>query len=76
MRVEMENNSSYLHQFELLFTDDVYQLILNETIRFERQKRHLDRNLRGHIPELKAWFGFTLAMGFNSEKTQLKVLLV
>ena len=46
MRVEMEENSSYLQYFELLFTNDVYQLILNETIRFERQKRHLDRNLR------------------------------
>ena len=31
MRVEMENNSSCLHYFELLFTDNVYQLILNET---------------------------------------------
>ena len=68
MRVEMEENSSCLQYFELLFTNDVYQLILNETIRFERQKRHLDRNLRGHlhdftIPELKAWFGLTLNMG-------------
>ena len=40
--------------------------ILNETIRFERQKRHFDRNLQGHrhnftIPELsKAWLGLTL----------------
>ena len=68
MRVEMEENSSCLQYFELLFTNDVYQLILNETIRFERQKRHLDRNLRGHlydftIPEPKAWFGLTLNMG-------------
>ena len=68
MRVEMEENSSCLQYFELLFTNDVYQLILNETIRFERQKRHLDRNLRGHlydftIPELEAWLGLTLNMG-------------
>ena len=68
MRVEMEENSSCLQYFELLFTNDVYQLILDETIRFERQKRHLDRNLRGHlhdftIPELKAWLGLTLNMG-------------
>ena len=31
--VEMEENSSCLQYFELLFTNDVYQLILNETIR-------------------------------------------
>ena len=52
----------------LLFTGNVYQLILNETARFERQKRHLDPNSRGHlhnltVPELKAWLGLTLAMG-------------
>ena len=68
MRVEMENNSSCLNYFELLFTDNVYQLILNETARCERQKRHLDPNSRGHlhnltVPELKAWLGLTLAMG-------------
>ena len=33
MRVEMEENSSCLQYFELLFTNDVYQLILNKTIR-------------------------------------------
>ena len=60
MRVEMEENSNCLQYFELL--------ILNETIRFECQKRHLDHNLRGHlhnftIPELKAWLGLTLNMG-------------
>ena len=49
MSVEMENNSSCLHYSELLFTDDVYQLILNETILFERQKRRLGRNLQGHL---------------------------
>ena len=68
MRVEMEENSSCLQYFEWLFTNDVYQLIPNETIQFEHQKRHLDRNLRGHlhnitIPELKAWPGLTLNMG-------------
>ena len=31
--VEMEENSSCLQYFELLFTNDVYQLILNKTIR-------------------------------------------
>ena len=45
MIVEMEENSSCLQYFELLFTNDVYQLILKETIRFERQKHHLDCNL-------------------------------
>ena len=68
MRVEMEENSSCLQYFELLFTNDVYQLILNETIQFARQKRHLDHNLRRHlhdftIPQLKAWLGLTLNMG-------------
>ena len=62
-----------MQYFELLFTNDVYQLILNKAIRFERQKRHLDHNLRGHlhdftIPELKAWLGLTLYMGLI-EKT-------
>ena len=59
----MEENSS-----SLLFTNDVYQLILNETMCFECQKCHLDRNLQGclqnfTIPELKAWLGLTLNMG-------------
>ena len=68
MTVEMETNSSCLNYFELLFTDNVYQLILSETIRFERQKCHLDRNSQGHlhnltVAELKAWIGLTLAMG-------------
>ena len=63
-RVEMEENSSCLQHFELLFTN-VCQLILNQTIWLERQKRHLDRNLRRNlhdftIPELKAWLGLTL----------------
>ena len=67
-RVEMEKNSSCLQHFELLFTNDVYQLILNQTIWLEREKRHLDRNLQGNlhdftIPELKAWLGLTLNMG-------------
>lgn len=39
MKVEIANNSSCLQYFELLFTDDVYQLILDEAIWFERQKR-------------------------------------
>ena len=77
MRVEMEENSSCLQHFELLFTNYVYQLILNQTIWLERQKRHLDRNLRGNlydftIPELKAWLGLTLNMGLvtkNSTKS-------
>lgn len=68
MRVEMENNSSCHNYFELLFTDNVYQLILKETARFERQKRHLDPNSRSHlhnltVPELKVWLGLTIAMG-------------
>ena len=59
----MEENSS-----SLLFTNDVYQLILNEIICFEWQKCHLDRNLQGclhnfTIPELQAWLGLTLNMG-------------
>ena len=62
MKVEMANNSSCLQYFELLFTD-VYQLILDEAIRFERQKRHLG-GFQSHlhdltIPELKAWLALT-----------------
>ena len=73
-RVEMEENSSCLQRFELLFTNDVYQLILNQTIWLERQKRHLDRNLRGNlhdftIPELKAWLGLTLNMGLVTKNS-------
>ncbi len=41
MKVEMENNSSCLFYFELLFTDDVYEMIFSETIRFERQNATL-----------------------------------
>ena len=68
IRVEMEENSSCLQYFELLFTNDVYQLILNETIQFQHQKGHLDHNLQGRlhnftIPELKAWLRLTLSMG-------------
>ena len=74
MRVEMEENSSCLQHFELLFTNDVYQLILNQTIWLERQKRHLHRNLRGNlhdftIPELKAWLGLTLNMGLVTKNS-------
>ena len=73
MRVEMEENNSCLQYFELLFTNDVYQLILNETIRFERQKRHLEHNLREHlydltIPELKALAWSHFKYGFNKKK--------
>ena len=76
MTVQMENKSSCLNYFELLFTDNVYQLILGETIRFERQKCHLDSNSQGHlhnltVAELKAWIGLTLAMGLV-KKTNLK----
>lgn len=62
MRIEMENNSSCLNYFELLFTDKK-----NEKKK-DCQKRHLDPNSRCHlhnltVPELKAWLGLTLAMG-------------
>ena len=75
----MENNSSCLDYFELRFSDYVYQLIFNETTWFERKKRHLDPNSRGHlhnltVPELRAWLRLTLAMGLVKKK--LKVLLV
>lgn len=66
--VDMPDNSSCIDFFDLLFTNDIYQLIVNEIVRFERQKRHLDENLSGDlqnlsVPELKAWLGLTLAMG-------------
>jgi len=68
MRADMGNNSSCLDHFELLFTGNVYQLILTETILFECQKSHLDHNLQGHlhnltVPQLKTRLGLTLAVG-------------
>ena len=67
MRVEMEENSSCLQYFELLFTNDVNQLILNETIRLNAKNVILSQFARHlhdfTIPELKAWLGLTLNMG-------------
>ena len=40
LTVDIENNSC-IDFFELLFTDDVYRLIVQESIRFERQKQHI-----------------------------------
>ena len=37
MKVDMPENSTCLDFFELFFTRDVYQIILDETIRFEHQ---------------------------------------
>ena len=59
MRVEMDNDSNCLVCFQLLFTHDVYQLIIRETKRFEHQKRQLEDNSRSDLhdftlPELKA----------------------
>ena len=76
MRVEMDNDSNCLDYFQPLFTDDVYQLILRETKRFEHQKRQLEDNSLGDLhdftlPELKAWLGLTLAMGLV-KKSNLK----
>ena len=80
MRVEMDNDSNCLDYFQLLFTDDVYQLIIRETKRFEHQKRQLEDNSLGDLhdftlPELKAWLGLTLAMGLIKKK-QFESLLV
>ncbi|CAH3132918.1 unnamed protein product [Pocillopora meandrina] len=47
MRVEMDNDNNCLDYFQPLFTDDVYQLILRETKRFEHQKRQLEDNSLG-----------------------------
>ena len=76
MKVDMADDSTCLDFFELFFTDNVYQLILNETNRFERQKRQLEDSVAGNlhnfnIEELKAWLGLTLAMGLV-KKTNLK----
>ena len=73
MRVEMDNDSNCLDYFQLLFTDNVYQLIIK---RFEHQKRQLEDNSLGDLhdftlPELKAWLGLTLAMGLV-KKSNLK----
>ena len=39
MKVDMPENSTCLDLFELFFTHDVYNIILDETIRFELQLR-------------------------------------
>ena len=78
MRVEMDNDSNCLDCFQLLFTHDVYQLIIRETKRFEHQKRQLEDNSLGDIhdftlPELKAW----AHIGNGScQKKQFESLLV
>jgi len=72
MTVNMPENSSCKYFFELFFTDDVYDLVVNETKRFEEQKRNIDHdNDDGDLKnitrdELKAWLGLTLAMGLKS----------
>ena len=76
MRVEMDNDNNCLDYFQPLFTDDVYQLILRETKRFEHQKRQLEDNSLGGLHdftllELKAWLGLTLEMGLV-KKNNLK----
>ena len=76
MRVEMDNDSNCLDCFQLLFTHDIYQLIIRETKRFEHQKRQLEDNSLSDLhdftlPELKACLGLTLAMGLV-KKSNLK----
>ena len=72
----MHNNSSCLDYFHLFFTENVYQLIVDESIRFERQQRQLPDNTQGDlynftVPELKAWLRLSLAMGLVN-KSNLK----
>ena len=69
MKVDMPEDSTCLDFFELFFTHDVYHIILDETIQFERQKRQLEDSVAGNlqnssVEKLKAWLGLTLAMGF------------
>ena len=64
VRVDMHNNSSCLDYYHLFFTENVYQLIVDESIRFERQQRQLPDNTQGDlynftVPELKAWLRLT-----------------
>ena len=72
MRVEMEENSSCLQYFELLFTNDVNQLILNETIRLNAKNVILiaicETSARFHYPRAKgmAWSHFKY--GFSKKK--------
>ena len=49
MKVDMPENSTCLDLFELFFTHDVYNIILDETIRFERQKRQLEDSVAGNL---------------------------
>ena len=76
VRVDMDNNSSFLDYFHIFFTENVYQLIVDESIHFERQQRQLPDNTQGDlynfiVPDLKAWLRLTLAMGLVN-KSNLK----
>lgn len=61
-------NKSALDFFELIFTDDLYNLIVTETNRYATQQRKEPRNQKTPwtaltIEEFKTWFGLYLSMG-------------
>ena len=49
IKVDMPENSTCLDLFELFFTRDVYKIILDEAIRFERQKGQLEDSVAGNL---------------------------
>jgi len=68
LKVRMLPNKSALDFFELIFTDDLYNLIVTETNRYATQQRKEPRNQKTPwtaltIEEFKTWFGLYLSMG-------------
>jgi len=68
LKVRMLPNKSALDFFELIFTDDLYNLIITETNRYATQQRKEPRNQKTPwtaltIEEFKTWFGLYLSMG-------------
>ena len=64
----MMPNKSALDFFELVFTVDLYDLIVRETNRYATQQREDPRNQKQPwsdltVDELKTWLGLYLAMG-------------
>ena len=68
LKVRMLPNKSALDFFELIFTDDLHNLIITETNRYATQQRKEPRNQKMPwttltIEEFKTWLGLYLSMG-------------
>ena len=68
LKVRMLPNKSALDFFELMFTGDLYDLIVTKTNRYASQQREDPRNQKQPwsdltVDEFKTWLGLYLAMG-------------